>query len=52
MICGTTIPKQKSATLAKTALDIKLFKDLHTWFIENSACPSFKDASVFSDVEA
>ena len=37
MICGTTTPKQKSAILAKTAVDIQLFKDLCTWFVKNSA---------------
>ena len=52
MICGTTTPRQKSAILAKTAVDIELFKDLRTWFIENSACSSFKDAPLPNNVEA
>ena len=52
MICGTTMPKQKSVILAKTAVDIELFKDLRTWFIENSACSSFKDAPLPNNVEA
>jgi hypothetical protein len=52
MICGTTTPRQKSAILAKTAVDIELFKDLRTWFIENSVCAAFKDAPLPNNVEA
>jgi hypothetical protein len=37
MICGTTTHKQKSQIIAKTAVGIELFKDLHTWFMTNSA---------------
>ena len=34
MICRTTTPKKKSTNLAKTAVDIELFNDLHAWLKE------------------
>jgi hypothetical protein len=52
MIGGSTTPKQKSVILVKTAVNIELFKDLHTWFIENSSCSTFKDSPVPSNDEA
>jgi len=51
MICGTTTPKLKSAILAKTAVDIELFKDLPTWFMTNSVCTVFKDSPTPNDVQ-
>ena len=52
MSCGTTTPKQKHTLLAKTAVDIELFKDLHTWFVKNSACTVFKESPIPNDIQA
>ena len=52
MICGTTTPKQKATIMAKTAVDIELFKDLRTWFINNSLCKEFRDSPIPNDVSA
>ena len=47
MICGTTTPKQKEAIMAKTAVDVELFKDLQTWFINNvGSVDFFMEASI------
>ena len=50
MICGTTTPKQKAAIMAKTAVDIELYRDLQTWFINNSLCKEFSDGPIPNDV--
>jgi len=52
IICRTTTPKQKSAILAKTMVDIEYFKDLCAWFMTNSACTMFKDSPIPNDVQA
>ena len=52
MICGTTTPKQKAANMAKTAVDIKLYRDLQTWFISNSLCKEFSESTIPNDVRA
>ena len=52
MICGTITPKQKATIMAKTAVDIELFKDLQTWFINNSLCKEFKDSPIPNEVLA
>ena len=46
MICNSTTPKQKAVIMTKTAVDIELFKDLQTWFINNSVCKEFRDSPI------
>ncbi len=52
MICGKTTPKQKEAIMAKTAVDIQLFRDLCMWFVYTSVCQEFKDDPTPNDVQA
>ena len=49
MICGMTTPKQKAAIMAKTAVDIKLFRDLQMWFVNNSVCKECSDSTIPND---
>ena len=50
MIWGKTTPKQKEAIMAKIAVDIELFRDLCTWFVNNSVCKEFSDSPIPNDV--
>ena len=52
MICGTTTPKQKAVIMAKTAVDVELFKDLRMWFINKSLCKEFRDSPILNEVSA
>jgi hypothetical protein len=52
MICNSTTPKQKAVIMTKTAVDIELFKDLQTWFINNSVCKEFRDSPIPNKVSA
>ena len=52
MICGITTPKHKAAIMAKTAVDIELYKDLQTWLINNSLCKELSDSPIPNDVRA
>ena len=51
MICGATTPRQDKSILAKTSVDIELYKDIRTWFVENSSCRAFRDEPLPSNVE-
>ena len=51
MICGATTPRQDRSIQAKTSVDIELYKDIRTWFIENSSCRAFRDEPLPSNVE-
>ena len=52
MICGTTTPKQKAAIMAKTAVNIEFYRDLQTWFINNSLCKELSDSPIPNNVTA
>ena len=51
MICVSITPQQKAAILTKLH-DIKLYKDLPTWFINNSLCKEFSNSPIPNDVRA
>ena len=51
MICGATTPRQNQSIIAKTSVDIELFKDIRTWFVNNSSCRAFKDEPLPSNIE-
>jgi hypothetical protein len=38
--------------MAKTAVDIELFKDWQMWFINNSLCKEFRDSPIPNEVSA
>jgi len=50
-ICGATTPRQNETIKAKTSVDIELFKDIRTWFVQNSSCRAFKDEPLPSNIE-
>ena len=52
MIYGTTTPKQKATIMAKAAVDIELYKDLWTWFINNNWCEESSASPISNDVRA
>eukprot|EP00956_Cyclotella_meneghiniana_P039372 scaffold170736_cov45-Cyclotella_meneghiniana.AAC.1 len=51
MICGAVTPRQRKSIIKKTTVNIKLFKDIRRWFIDNSSCTSFTDQPYPDDIE-
>lgn len=51
MICGAVTPRQQKSIIKKTTVNIKLFKDIRRWFIDNSSCTSFTDQPYPDDIE-
>ena len=51
MICGATTKRQRETITNRTAVNVQLYKDIRSWFIENSACESFRDQPMPHDVD-
>ena len=51
MICGATTPRQDKTIRTKTSVDIELYKDIRSWFVENSSCRAFRDEPMPNNVD-
>ena len=50
MLCGAMTAQQKHAILNQSLIDIDLYRDIRSWFVENNEHPSFKGQDLPIDV--